>query len=48
MTFWYPNGVLRHRIGKITDTLSLGFVEVKDLETGEYYIVKYNNLEITK
>ena len=47
-TFWYPNGRLRHRIGEITDILSLGFVEVKDLETFEYYIIDYNKLEIIK
>ena len=40
MTFWYPNDILRYRICEITDILFIGFVEVRDLETGKYYIKK--------
>jgi hypothetical protein len=48
MTFWYPSGNLRKRIGIITDILSLGYVELLDIETEEYVMRKYSELELTK
>ncbi len=47
ITYWYPTDNLRNRIGYITDILSLGFVELQDMETKEYTIKQYKQLQIT-
>jgi hypothetical protein len=46
--YWYPSGRNRNRIGQITEHLGLGYVELIDLETGEYVIRHFNELEKTK
>jgi hypothetical protein len=46
--YWYQSGRLRKRIGQITEHLGLGYVELIDLETGQYVIRHFNKLEKTK
>lgn len=46
MIYWYPSGKLRYRIGKLIDVYHLGYVELQDMETFEYVIVKLNECEL--
>lgn len=48
MTYWYPSGVLRYRIGRLIDVYYLGYVELQDIETGEYVITKIDKCEYIK
>jgi hypothetical protein len=45
MKAWYQSGNLRKRIGEIKDYFD-EYVELIDLETGEYVIKHYTEIEI--
>jgi hypothetical protein len=42
---WYKKGVLRMRVGEITDTFGQ-YVEVKDDETGDFIIVPFSDVQV--
>ena len=42
---WYKSGMLRMRIGVITDTYC-DYYELKDMETGEYVIKHKTDCEL--
>jgi hypothetical protein len=46
--YWYPSGTLRYRVGKITDYFGYGYFELQDLETFEFTIKHFKELEEIK
>jgi hypothetical protein len=48
MVFWYPSGSLRLRIGQLIETYCNLYAELKDLETGQYVIIKISELEFIR
>lgn len=47
MTFWYKVNKLQNRIGQLVDTFD-EYLELQDMESGEYVIKHYTDCEIIK
>jgi len=46
--FWYQDGKLKKRIGQFTWDLTHGFIELQNMETGEYIIKHISQCELIK